>query len=564
MKRNWRLIVGILLAALIVAGGGYWYFVGRTAAASSTTAQTYTQVVTVTQGKLNATLSVVGQLEAEQSADLAFQRVSGTSSLLTLAVQAGNVVTSGQVLATIDPAPYEQARDQAKSDLQAAEEALSDLQTPATSLQRAQADVAVAAAEVQLQQAQDALDTLAHPDLPSLKAAVASAQSALAKAQADVLAQQEDSAAKKQLSRLQTAEATPTADYQRLAAETYTDDYYRDRLQVAYNKMMDAQDARVTYVTSREMSALQAQMTLRRSQQALADAQEALADAQAGGDKLALAQAELAVHQAEVALQAAQEARTDLDTGADATKIAAAQAAVDKKRLTLDDAEAALAGAQLLAPFDGTILQTNVSVGDQVTANTTILTLANLKSLQVVASVDETTIRQISAGQDASITFDAFPGQSFQGKVLSVPLQGSLQGGVMVYAVPVSLTGADNLALLVGMTANVEVQVGQASDALLVPTLALSKANGLYQVLVPNTADPNGDPTAVPVEVGLSDGTYTQITKGLNPGDQVVVQVASTTSSSQTLGGPGGMGGMDGGAPPAPPSSSSGGARPGQ
>ena len=177
-------------------------------------------------------------------------------------------------------------------------------------------------------------------------------------------------------------------------------------------------------------------------------------------------------------------------------------------------------------------------MGDQVTANTTILTLANLKTLQVVASVDETTIRQISAGQDASITFDAFPGQSFQGKVLSVPLQGSLQGGVMVYAVPVSLTGADNLALLVGMTANVEIQVGQATDALLVPTLALSKANGLYQVLVPNTTDPNGDPVAVPVEVGLSDGAYTQITKGLNPGDQVVVQIASTSSSSSSF--PGG------------------------
>jgi HlyD family secretion protein len=395
--------------------------------------------------------------------------------------------------------------------------------------------VAVSAAKVQLQQAQEALDALVNPDLPSLKASVASAQSALAKAQADVLAQQEDSAARKQLARLQTAEATPTADYQRLAAETYTDDYYRDRLQVAYNKMMDAQDTRVAYVTSRQVSASQAQMTLRRSQQALADAQEALAEAQAGGDKLALAQAELAVHQAEVALQAAQEARTDLDTGADATKIAAAQAAVDKKRLVLADAEAALAGAQLVAPFDGAILQTNVSAGDQVTANTTILTLANLKTLQVVASVDETTIRQISAGQDASITFDAFPGQSFQGKVLSVPLQGSLQGGVMVYAVPVSLTGADNLGLLVGMTANVEVQVGQAADALLVPTLALTKANGLYQVLVPNTSDPNGDPIAVPVEVGLSDGTYTQITKGLNPGDQVVIQMTASSSSGSNF-----------------------------
>ncbi|MBK9231495.1 MAG: efflux RND transporter periplasmic adaptor subunit [Anaerolineae bacterium] len=561
MKRNGRLMIGIVIVTLVVAGGGYWTFFGRAATASSVSARTYTQVVAVTQGRLNATLSVVGQLEAEQSADLAFERMSGTTNLLTLAVQAGNAVTAGQVLATIDQATYEQARDQARSDLQAAEETLSDLQTPATALAIAQADVAVAAAQVQLQQAQDALDALVNPDLPSLKAAVASAQSALATAQADVLAQQEDSAARKQLARLQTAEATPTADYQRLAVEEYTDDYYRDRLQVAYNKMMDAQDTRVTYQISRQVSALQAQMTLRRSQQALADAQEALAEAQAGGDKLALAQAELALHQAEVALQAAQEARTDLDAGADATKIAAAQAAVDKKRLTLGEAEAALAGARLLAPFAGAILQTNVNVDDQVTANTTILTLANLGTLQVVASVDETTIRQISAGQDATITFDAFPGQSLQGKVLTVPLQGSLQGGVMVYAVPVSLSGADNLALLVGMTANVEIQVGQAADALLVPTLALTKANGLYQVLVPNSADPNGDPVAVPVEIGLSDGAYTQIVKGLNPGDQVVVQIASTTSSTQMMGGPGGMGAMDGGAPPAPPSSA-GGTRP--
>ncbi|MFZ2423793.1 MAG: efflux RND transporter periplasmic adaptor subunit [Anaerolineae bacterium] len=561
MKHNWRLMIGIVIVTLVVAGGGYWTFFGRAATASSVSARTYTQVVAVTQGRLNATLSVVGQLEAEQSASLAFERMSGTTNLLTLAVQAGNAVTAGQVLATIDQATYEQARDQARSDLQAAEETLSDLQTPATALAIAQADVAVAAAQVQLQQAQDALDALVNPDLPSLKAAVASAQSALATAQADVLAQQEDSAARKQLARLQTAEATPTADYQRLAVEEYTDDYYRDRLQVAYNKMMDAQDTRVTYQISRQVSALQAQMTLRRSQQALADAQEALAEAQAGGDKLALAQAELALHQAEVALQAAQEARTDLDAGADATKIAAAQAAVDKKRLTLGEAEAALAGARLLAPFAGAILQTNVNVDDQVTANTTILTLANLGTLQVVASVDETTIRQISAGQDATITFDAFPGQSLQGKVLTVPLQGSLQGGVMVYAVPVSLSGADNLALLVGMTANVEIQVGQAADALLAPTLALTKANGLYQVLVPNTTDPNGDPVAVPVEIGLSDGTYTQIVKGLNPGDQVVVQIASTTSSPQMMGGPGGMGAMDGGAPPAPPSSA-GGTRP--
>jgi hypothetical protein len=61
----------------------------------------------------------------------------------------------------------------------------------------------------------------------------------------------------------------------------------------------------------------------------------------------------------------------------------------------------------------------------------------------------------------------------------------------------------------------------------------------LYQVLVPNTTDPNGAAEAVPVEIGLSDGTYTQITKGLNVGDSVVVQLTASDSSSSS----GNMGG---------------------
>ncbi len=170
--------------------------------------------------------------------------------------------------------------------------------------------------------------------------------------------------------------------------------------------------------------------------------------------------------------------------------------------------------------------------GDAVTASTEILTVANLKELRVVASVDETTIKRLAAGQKAQITFDAFPGQSFAGQVLSIPLQGALQNDVMVYEVPLSLEGADKLALLVGMTANVKIAVAQAQNALLVPSMALQKVNGLYQVEVVNPSDPKGQGTSVPVEVGLSDGTYTQITKGLNVGDQVLVQMSASTGQS--------------------------------
>ncbi|MCB0231793.1 MAG: HlyD family efflux transporter periplasmic adaptor subunit, partial [Anaerolineae bacterium] len=176
-----------------------------------------------------------------------------------------------------------------------------------------------------------------------------------------------------------------------------------------------------------------------------------------------------------------------------------------------------------------------------------ILTLANLNELEVTALIDETTIRDVQTGQPASITFDAYPGQTFRGEVLAVPLQGTLQGGVMVYEVPISLEGADTLPLLVGMTANVAIQTGQAENALLVPTIALQNVGGLTQVLVPNS-DPTGDPVSVPVEVGLSNGTYTQVTKGLNIGDQVVIELAASNSSNNFRGF--GPGALDGGGPP--------------
>ena len=143
----------------------------------------------------------------------------------------------------------------------------------------------------------------------------------------------------------------------------------------------------------------------------------------------------------EVSLASAKDARAKLDEGADATEIATAQADVDKKRLAVTDAEAALAGTQLVAPFAGTVLKTNVKAGDIISANTAILTLADLQQLEVLASVDETTIRRVRRGSRRRSRSMRCRGRRW-GKVGEVPLQGTLQGGVMVYEVPISWTGA--------------------------------------------------------------------------------------------------------------------------
>ena len=55
--------------------------------------------------------------------------------------------------------------------------------------------------------------------------------------------------------------------------------------------------------------------------------------------------------------------------------------------------------------------------------------------------------------------------------------------------------------------------------------------SGSYQVSVPNTLDPAGEPETVPVEIGLSNGTYTQIVRGLIAGDQVIVQLDSVDNA---------------------------------
>jgi HlyD family secretion protein len=442
-------------------------------------------------------------------------------------------VTAGQVLATIDPTPYQQALDEAKSSLQEAEDALTELQTPPTDLEIAQADMGTAQAQVKLQEAQQALDDLLNPDIESLENAVTNARLELAQAKADLLELGQNTSVEDKISILREADADAWAIYSDFAGKdrSHADEAYYDQLTVYHNHMMDAQDALVTAEVQANISLLQAQNSVREKEHALAEAQDALAEARAGGDSLERAQAQLAVREAEVALEVAQSNRAELDQAADATDVAAAQAQVDKLRLALSDAEAALAGTELAAPFDGTILDTYVSVGDPVAASSSIVTLADLGSLQVVASVDETTIREVSAGQQASISFDAYPNQTFAGEVLSVPLYGTLQGGVTVYDVPLSLTGAEALNLLVGMTANVEIEVGHVSDALLVPTLALQKVSGQYQVSVPNTLDPTGEPEKVPVQIGLSNGTYTQIVKGLIAGDQVIVQLDTTQSS---------------------------------
>lgn len=555
MKASLRIVLVIIFVAAVA--GGVWFVRNRnaTAQSASDSTGTYTQVVQAERGSLSAAISVVGQLEAVQQADMAFEKLTNTTALQSTKVAAGNTVKAGDVLATVDPVEYQQAVDQARSDLQSAQETLADLQTPATELEISQADLAVAQAQQQVEQAKADLEDLQTPastTLVQLQNGVTNAQAALDLAQLNQALAASGATVKAVRNYRYTVawHERKIDELQQLVAAGKANKEQTDQVATEQDDLGEAQADLAAAEAQDSLAQQNAAASVTAARASLVDAQQALADAQKGGDELELAKTKLAIVKAEASLIKAKEVRAKLDEGADATKLAVAQAAVDKNILAVADAEAALAATSLVAPFDGTILQVNASQGDLVSSNSTILTIADMSKLQVLASVDETTIQDVTAGQSAQVTFDALPGKTLSGTVGDVPLQGTLQGDIMVYEVPVSLAGTEGLTLLAGMTADVTISTGDVEDALLVPAMALIKSNGMYQVLVADPANPDAEPQAVPVQTGLSNGTYTQITAGLNEGDQVVVELSSD-SSSNLFGFPGGgMMIMDGGRPP--------------
>ena len=548
MKQILRILIIIIIVGA-VAAGGYWFYQNRMTSNAAAATTDFTQTVAVRQGDVDASLSVVGELDAVQQADLSFDRMQGTTTLLSLDAEPGNEVLAGQVLATIDPAPYQQTLDQAESALQEAEQLLEELQTPPTALDLAQADLAIAEAQLELELAHADLADLEAPDLTDLERSVREAEENLqvAQFQQTLVGRNSLAGSERGLQYAVDWHERRVWELKNLVAQSKANLEQQEELDEQQQTLSELQADLARVQAQRALTLQAAAADVATAQSTLADAREALADARSGGDEITVAQTQLAIREAEVALAAAEEARSDLEIGADPVDFAAAQADVKKNQLALAEAQADLDATTLVAPFAGSILKTNAEAGDRINSSSVILSLANMNDLQVVAAVDETTIRQVAAGQSAEISFDAFPEQTFSGQVLSVPLQGTLQGGVMVYDVPISLQGADALPLLVGMTANVDIQVGQAQNVLLVPTMALQTMNGFNQVLVANSADAEAEPEAVPVEIGLSDGVHTEIVRGLNPDDQVVVQFSAAESNNFGFGGLGAIGGFGGG-----------------
>ena len=206
-------------------------------------------------------------------------------------------------------------------------------------------------------------------------------------------------------------------------------------------------------------------------------------------NNLAQAQANLAVAEAQLANAKAQLARSDTlfkaqaitETEYETAKLAYANAyaAVIRARSDLENSRDRMNDTKLRAPLAGTIITKNVELGTVISSPTTdvgggtvLFRMANLDTVQVRTLVDETDIGKVQPGLLATITVDAYPNRPFEGSVLKIEPQASVQQNVTMFPVLVRIANPGHL-LKPGMNTEVEIHVGRRENVIAVPNAAL-------------------------------------------------------------------------------------------
>jgi HlyD family secretion protein len=228
-----------------------------------------------------------------------------------------------------------------------------------------------------------------------------------------------------------------------------------------------------------------------------------------------------------------------------------AQAVVEQREAALDQARVDLNRTVLRAPIDGVVIKRDVNPGQTVAVSLdakTLFKIANdLREMEVHGKIDEADVGQLKVGQTAEFTVDAYPDQTFSGKVLQIRKSPEVIQNVVTYTTIISAPNRD-LLLLPGMTAQLRIVVSDTGDVLKIPNQALrfrpSGADGPVERRDANqAASPkasamvwlvggDGRPNPVAVKLGVSDDTSTALVEGsLREGQQVITGIANSQNS---------------------------------
>jgi HlyD family secretion protein len=219
------------------------------------------------------------------------------------------------------------------------------------------------------------------------------------------------------------------------------------------------------------------------------------------------------------------------------SKYSSSLAASEQSKVALEIAKANLSNTIIRSPIDGVVLSRNINAGETVTpASKPLFVISDdLSEMRIDTAVSEADIGKVKNGQKAYFKVDAYPNETFEGLVSQVRNEPIVSNNVVTYNVVVR-TRNKYMKLKPGMTAEVKIVIADKKDVLRVPTAAL-------RFIPPSSADIKNKPDelsdksyvwiplsgglieAMPVKLGVSDDTYTEIMDGeLNEGQKVIVE----------------------------------------
>ena len=510
------------------------------------------RTVAVTRGTVTASVTASGNSESSLATPVSFV----TSGVLkTVDVVPGDIVTTGEVLATIDPASAQTTLDTALAQLANAQAALAQAQAGPTDIKRQQDALAITQAQQSVDAANDTLSTARKQkdlDQKSTDTAIKNAQAKLdtdTRAQNALVNTAEQNLRTCQNSASSTVQSMMSGMAGTTTTATPTTTPSSNNCSAEKNQLVNARNTRTS--------------TLQADQQAITTAKQNQKNTLLN-DQKAIDSAEAQVTSAESNVKSAQLSQQANLNPQTPEQIAQARANVDSAQVTVDSARRGVNETTLRAPQDGKVLSVANKVGEVASgansSNLSSLTgssgtnsatntaatssgngfivIANPSELAVTANIAEADAAKVQLGQAARITFPA-TNATATGTVTQITPQSTVTNNVVQYPVQVSLATAPP-GVGVGNTASLSITTGTKSGVLVAPTSAITSTGNRHTVVVRR-----GDQDiTVPVEIGIVGDTTTEIVGGVNEGDQLVLPtVATSTNNGFPRGGGGGGGG---------------------
>lgn len=225
----------------------------------------------------------------------------------------------------------------------------------------------------------------------------------------------------------------------------------------------------------------------------------------------------------------AQQALALQQNGARPEDIAQARAQVTQQQGAVQNIQTEINDTVIRAPFSGVVSKkyadpgafvTPTTAGSEVSSATSSSILSLASTNQVVADIAESNIAQISLGQEISFQADAYPGETFAGRVTQIAVQSTVEQNVTSFEVKAAIASDNQQLLRSGMNVNVEFKAGELNNAMVVPTVAIARQENGTGVFV---AGENNQPIFTPITIGTTVNDKTQVLSGLTGTERVFI-----------------------------------------